>query len=156
MDAIRTLDDNYSSAAVALSDEIKRYLTETAKWAKFIAIVGFVFLGLMVLIAIGMYSFMGALASELSSTGMPFFPGLFSFIYLVMAGIMFFPILYLYRFASNMQVALRNNDETALTDSFRYLKSHYKFYGMFMAITLGFYALMFVLGIVASITGSFM
>ncbi len=143
MDINNTVDDLYSSE-VSLSHEIKSYLKETAKWAKFISIVGFVLVGFMILGALSMSFIMGAATSQFVDAGFSFPPALFSIFYLVLAAITAVPIYFLYKFAINMQEALSRNNEEAMTIAFRNLKSHYKFYGIAMIIMLGFYALMFV------------
>ena len=70
--------------------------------------------------------------------------GFVAIIYLVMALIYVFPVLYLYRFATKMKVALKNNDQDFLSSSFENLKSCYKYMGILMAIALGFYAISFL------------
>lgn len=149
MDINNTVDDLYSSE-ISLSSEIKSYLKETAKWAKFISIVGFVFVGFMIITSIGVSFFMSAAISQFAEAGFPFPPALFSIFYLIFAAITAIPIYFLYKFATNMQSALNMNNEEALTIAFRNLKSHYKFYGIAMIIMLGFYALMFVLSILGA------
>ena len=143
MDINNTVDDLYSSE-ITLSSEIKSYLKETAKWAKFISILGFVFVGLMIIGAISMSFFMSAATSQFADAGFPFPPALFSILYLIFAAVTAIPIYFLYKFATNMQSALNINNEEALTTAFRNLKSHYKFYGIAMIVMLGFYALIFV------------
>ena len=144
-----TLDENYApDADLSLTPDIKNFLAEAARWAKFIAIVGFVTLGLMVIAAFSIGSIMSMTMAQLSDEiPMGFPPMLFTGIYLIAAIISFFPIYYLYKFASNMQLALKRDDHMALTESFRNLKAHYKFYGILIAIFLGFYALLIVIGI---------
>ncbi len=155
METSLPLDDNYtSSETFQFSPQVKSFLKETAKWAKFISIVGFVFIGLMVIFAM----FAGALFSSFSSdlgADFPFPPFLFSAIYLILAAIGFFPILYLYRFANNMQIALSRGDQDVLQSSFENLKAHYKFYGIMLAIVLGFYALLFVISIIGGAASMF-
>ena len=79
---------------------------------------------------------------------MPMGGNFFFIFYMLMALIMANPILYLYRIASNMQLALRNHNNIALTDAFQNLKSHYKFYGIMMIVMVGFYALIFLIAII--------
>ncbi|MEO1711741.1 MAG: hypothetical protein AAFU60_00190 [Bacteroidota bacterium] len=155
METSLPLDDNYtSSETFQLSPQIKTFLKETAKWAKFISIVGFVFVGLMILGAIFATAFLSSLGSE-QEFQFPFPPFLFSVIYLIFAAIAFFPVLYLYRFANNMQIALQRGDQNVLNSSFENLKAHYKFYGITLAIVLGFYALMLVLSIIGGAAAMF-
>lgn len=146
MNLTETLDDNYSSGA-ALTPEIKGYLQETAKWAKFIAIVGFVFVGLIVIIALFMGAFLSYMTSDFGGSAMPFPPAIFSGIYLILAILLFFPSLYLFRFANLMQASLKNGNDISLSESFKNLKGYFKFYGIMTAIIIGIYALMFILGI---------
>jgi len=140
-----TLDKEYgSSSEFGITTEIREYLKETAKWAKFISILAFVFLGLGVIFSLGLSFFLGTALSELEGMGAGFSTTFISVFYLIIIAIMFLPVLYLYRFASKMQVALANDDQIVLNESFMNLKSHYKFYGIFMAIVMGFYLLIFL------------
>ena len=153
MDSNQPLDNDFTDS-LTFNTDIRSFLQETAKWANFIAIVGFVFLGLFVVLALLMSTMMSAFMQDIPG-GMPMPVGLISTFYILMAIIGFFPILYLYRFAQNTKVALRSNDQENLTIAFQNLKSHYKFYGILMAILLGFYALIFVLALVGSLFTSF-
>ncbi|MET0243960.1 MAG: DUF5362 family protein [Flavitalea sp.] len=127
------------------------FLRETAKWAKFLAIVGFIFIGLIVIVVVFAGSMLGAAMSTAYGTAGSAV-GSFQVILLVaMVLIYFFPTLFLYRFASRMQVALRNNDQVTLNSSFESLKSCFKFMGILMIIILSFYALALVFGMFAAI-----
>lgn len=138
-----------------LDETAKDFLKETAKWAYFLSILGFVGVGLFVVIAI----FAGAIFSTLGAT-VPgagvlagSFGALMSFFYLLIAAIYFFPVYYLFRFGSNAKKAFRDNDSEMLTSSLGYLKSHYKFIGVLMASILVLYALIFVLALVGALFG---
>ena len=122
------------------------FLKESAKWSKFLAIVGFVGIGLMVLAAI----FMGAVMSMIpttESTGfnpMGAMKGFISVLYLVIAAIYFFPIYYLYKYANETKNAIENNDSDLLSNGLGFLKSHHKFLGISMIVVLSLYVLMFI------------
>lgn len=123
---------------MSLSQESKQHLNETRKWTFFLAIVGFVFIGLMVLLSVSM----GAIFQELGNDTMPFPSFFVGFIYLALGALYFFPIYYLFKFSTNMKNALINNQDESLNDAFRYLKSHYKFMGIFTIIIFSIYLLM--------------
>jgi len=123
---------------MSLSQESKQHLNETRKWTFFLAIVGFVFIGLMVLLSLSM----GAIFEELGDDMMPFPSFAVGFIYLVIGGLYFFPIYYLYKFSTNMKNALISDEDSSLNDAFRNLKSHYKFMGIFTIIIFSIYLLM--------------
>lgn len=132
------------------------YLSEAAKWGKFLAIMGFIFCGLLIIIALfagtmmaSMMSGFGGSSSEATASAVG--GGVITFVYIVFALIYFFPCLYLYNFASKMQVALRANQQESLNTSFRNLKSCFKFMGVLMIIMLAFWALGIVIAIGAGI-----
>ncbi|MBN9380002.1 MAG: hypothetical protein J0H74_04520 [Chitinophagaceae bacterium] len=132
--------------------ESTAHLKEAARWAKFLAIVGFIFCGLMVLGAL----FAGAILANLYSTTMGMgaagsaIGGGLSVGYILCALLCFFPCLYTYNFARKMQVALRNNDQVQLNQSFRNLKAYYRFTGILMVIALCLWALFFLFAIIGS------
>jgi Family of unknown function (DUF5362) len=130
---------------------VSAYLSETARWAKFMAIMGFIGCGFMLLFSLFMGSFINAALLRMggSAAGLGYMGGFFSFIYIVIAIVYFFPCLYLYNFASKMQVAIRSNDQDQLSISFRNLKSCFRFIGIFTIIVLA----LWVLGIALALIG---
>ncbi|MBF4465609.1 DUF5362 family protein [Flavobacterium sp. LC2016-12] len=136
-----------------LDESAKDFLKETAKWAYFLSIIGFVGIGLLVVIAI----FAGTFFSLMSNSvpGMAAAGGsfgiMFSIIYLIMALLYFFPVYFLNKFASNAKKAFRDNDSEALTNSFGYLKSHYKFIGILTVILLALYGVVLVFAVIAGL-----
>lgn len=131
------------------------YLRETAKWAKFLAIVGFIGCALIILVGIFAGSVMATTFGELGGGFGGGMGVVMAVIYILLALLAFFPYLYLYRFANQMQVALRNNDQAALSTSFGNLKSCFKFVGILTIIVLAFYALALVFGVLGATMASF-
>jgi len=127
------------------------YLKETARWAKFFAILGFIFCGLMLLGGLFAGSLISAAFSSLGNAGSAAFMGggFITVMYIGFAVLYFFPCLYLFNFASKMQVALRSNDQEFLNQSFKNLKSCYRFFGILAIICLG----LWTLGIIFAIIG---
>jgi len=159
--------DNYSSFGeqksafdnfeLQFTQQAQDFLRETAKWATFLAIVGFIGEAFYVLIGI-FYITMGSTLFQ--SAGMPMgmagmgaiFPAV-GVAFIIMAIIFIFPFLYLMRFASNTKAALAESNTEKLTKAFENLKSHYKFWGIFFIIILSFYALIFVIAMIGGIAG---
>lgn len=142
-------NSSFDSFELQFTPVAQGFLRETAKWARFLSIVGFIFIGLYVLLALMMFAMGGAMdaASEnmdgMGGMGMMGAVGgaAMGVIYLICALIYFFPILYLYRFATNTLSALDSNNTDQLTNGLENLKSHYKFMGILMCIALIFIAL---------------
>lgn len=140
-----TIDQQFVSPTEgSLSSEIREYMLETARWARLIAIVGFIGIGIMVIIAF-FAMFTGMLFGVASNLEVPI--GLIGLIYLAVSALYFFPVYYLYKAATGWKVGLMNNDEASLTSGFRNWKSHYKFLGIMVVIILSLYGLMFLTGL---------
>jgi len=131
-----------------ITSEIKNDLNQAAKWSKFLAILGFVFMGLMVFGGIIMSLVMAFIPTG-SSGIMPFPPLLIGIIYIVMAAIYFFPVLYLYRFSTSIKQALFLKDQNKLTKAFYNLRAHYRFIAILAIVMLCLYPLM-IIGMVAA------
>lgn len=136
-----------------LDPTAKDFLKEATKWAYFLGIVGFVGIAFILIFAI----FASAIFSTLGNTvpGMALYGGSFgaiiSVMYFAIAALYFFPVYYLFKFGSNGKKAFKEDDSQALTDSFGYLKSHYKFIGILMIAVLALYAVFFLLAILGGL-----
>jgi hypothetical protein len=121
-----------------ISDEIKEHLIITVKWSYFLAILGFV--GLVFITFAGMFMTIFSFGAIGNGAGViPMY--LFGIIYLVFGIIYFFPIKYLLNFSLKTKKALTTNNQEILNESFKNLKSHYKFIGIILIITFGVYIL---------------
>lgn len=129
-----------------LNESAKDFLKETAKWAYFLSILGYIGIGFIILAALfagTLFSAMGKMNPAMGMMGSSFGMAM-AVVYLLIAALYFFPVYYLNKFASNAKAALNTNDSETLTTSFRYLKSHYKFIGIMTLVVFSLYLLMFV------------
>jgi heme/copper-type cytochrome/quinol oxidase subunit 2 len=130
------------------------YLSEAARWSRFLAIIGFIYCGLMVIVGLFFGSLMGRMMPAVGDAGMSSIgSGFVSVFIILMSLIMFFPSLYLFNFSSKMRKALNNNDQPILTESLKNLKSFFKFYGIVLIVVLSFYALAVIAGIIGAMVG---
>ncbi|NRT10450.1 DUF5362 family protein [Flavobacterium sp. 14A] len=140
-----------------LSQEAQGFLKETAKWAYFMSILGFVGIGFMVLLAL----FIGTIFSALNNMSGGMNPmmgigtGFISGLYLVIALIYFFPVYYLFQFSSKMKKAFKVNDNELINSSFEHLKSHYKFIGIVSLVFVVLYALIILFSVLAAVVALF-
>lgn len=136
-----------------LSTTAKEFLQETAKWAYFLSILGYIGIGLIIFAALFAGTLFSAMAKMNPAMGMmgSSFGIVMAFIYFLIAVLYFFPVYYLNKFASNAKLALKNNDSDVLTTSLEYLKSHYKYIGIMTLVVFSLYLFMFVGMIVAGI-----
>lgn len=148
---------NTSLFSLSIDPVTKAHLTEAAKWARFLAITGMVFLVLMIIAGVFgsamLFSTTNRLESEYggSATGMGAYgTGIFAAYMIIVAVIYFFPLLFTLRFANNMRVALNANDQQALNISFQNLKACFRFLGILIIICLVFLAIALVFGIIGA------
>lgn len=146
---METLDNNLNQNT--LSNASKGFILETAKWAKFLAIVGFVMLGLMAIgvlfMTVAGAAFMGSFGNIGGATSSL---GLMIFVYLAMIVLYFFPTYYLYQFAAKIKSGLSDGNGNNIDAGFENLKSTFKFMGILMIIVLSLYGLMFVIGLLGA------
>ena len=129
---------------LSLSVKSINFLSETGNWVLFFAILGFLGIGLMILIGIFAGSIFASIGSE--EMGLPFPGVLFGVIYIILAGLYFMPILYLFNFSTKIKKALTEKNNQTLEEAFKNLKSHYKYVGVFTIIMISIY-LIFGIGL---------
>jgi len=154
MENEQSQSDNLFS--LQIDNPIKSYLGETAKWGRFLAIVGFVICGIVVIAGLAFAATYSTLTSTYDQPGRyggqtnPFAMAgpMMAIFYILFALLYFFPCLYLLRFSNRMKKALLSDDQDTLSESFRNLKALFRFVGILTMIIISIYALIFLIGIV--------
>ncbi len=140
---------------LVLNNQSISFLSEIAKWSQFLAIIGFIGIGFMVILALFaeviLNSFSAAYGGQ-QALGY----GFFTVTYLIAAFLYFFPVLYLFRFSTNLKSSLIAKNDDDLTLALEYLKSHYKFIGILTIVVLGSYLLLIIFSIMGMLAASFL
>jgi hypothetical protein len=134
-----TLDQNIEldSDKLRISNSIKENLITSAKWARFLAIIGFIFVGLMAIISLIL------LVTSLSSGFGPLI--LVAFIYIGITITMLFPALYLVRFSGSVVKGLNSNKQGEFDYGIQNLKSLFKFSGIYTIVFIAIYVVYIVI-----------
>ncbi|MBK8969353.1 MAG: hypothetical protein R3D58_16925 [Saprospiraceae bacterium] len=119
-------------SGLIITENIRQYWTESRKWAMFFAVLGFIYIGFLVLSVFGI--------STMGNAGI--FAGVFSL--LIVGGIVFVPTWLIFQFSQNLKQSLASESTPALGLSFRNLRRLYQFAGIFMIIILAIYGIMFL------------
>jgi uncharacterized membrane protein len=137
---------------LSIDQDAHTYLSETARWAKFLAIVGFVTCGIIAVVAFVIGPILSATAfSSLPNNGLSAMGGgMITTLYLSIAVLYFFPCLFLFRFAVRLKAALRDNDQVRLTSSLKSQKTLFKYVGIMTIIVLAIYAVALVVVVIAA------
>lgn len=131
-------NNTHESTHLCFDNNAKQQLAGVRKWAQLISIAGFVFLALIVLMAIttlsaglffeyGEYSIMRS--ALLPVTGIA---------YIIFLALYFFLFYYLYRFSGFAGRAINSNETNDLTRSLSFLKKHYLVIVVFTAVYIVF------------------
>ena len=122
-----------------LSEQAVDALRGSAKWCFFLSIIGFIGVALMVVAAL----FIGpAMAIGPAGSMMGGFSGVFTGMYLLFAVLYFFPIYFLFKYATDTKTALASKNSELLSTGLVYLKSHHKYLGISIIVILSIYMLL--------------
>ncbi len=121
----------------------QNHLLETAKWGKFLAIVGFVMIAFFLVSA---FEVTAIFSATLSSTQMPPFMGIgLSAGFIIVALLGFIPTLLLFQFSTKLKKSIQLGDQEGVTQAFFKQKSLYKYLGVVLIVYLCFLALILIL-----------
>lgn len=123
------------------------HLTEIAKWAKLLGIMGII-MGLIIVFAGIITMLLGSAMDNLAGLRglgpyIGFFSILFGLIYL-------YPSWLLLKYATAMPSAIKKNDQLQVNEAFKNLKACFRFWGILALVILGFYAIAIILQLFAS------
>jgi len=137
------MDELKELKKIELEEDTLKDLDITRKWSMFIAILGFIAIGLLVILSL----VAGAFLSVFKSGDLPLGAGesiLIFGILLVFGVIYFFPVLYLYRFSNYAGHAVRTSDNVYMRKAFKSLKRYFVYIGILAIAVLAFYVIAFI------------
>lgn len=136
-----TFSETSPQPEAVINSDIKAYLLETAKWGKFLAIIGYILIGIISLIGLFMVIGMSALTRSTNS-GYPM--SLIGLIYILITAFYYFPVHYLYTSSVQLKGGLLTDNLSAITSGFRNQKSMFKFMGVMTIVVLSIYAFILI------------
>jgi len=146
------MDQTPSLFSLSIDPSSKEHLAEAAKWARFLAIVGFIFLGFLIIMGIFVSLSLSRIDtygdSTVRASGLGAIMGAgTAIVYIIIGLIYFFPLFYLLRFANAARTALASNDQELMVQSFQNLKRFLRYLGILTIIALAFMVLSLALGV---------
>ncbi|MEJ2879854.1 DUF5362 family protein [Pedobacter sp. GR22-6] len=138
---------------LVVTEDMRSYLYETAKWARFLAIIGFLMTGVLIMIAFSASAFETALnqtpggqqMAQLGST-------MLMVMMLLCALIYFYPSLMLFKYATATKNAVLYGDQESLVTATAKMKSFFKFWAILTIVMIAFYGLSIVVAIYATVS----
>lgn len=127
-----------------VSNEMKSDLLSISRWTKFLAILGFVGIGFM-LIAGFIMVVSSSMMSYIYQDSMVMI--IIAVVYVIFAVVYFFPVMYLMKSAVDLGKGVNENNNEFLALGVKNLKAHFKYMGIMIIATIGLYIII-VIGVV--------
>jgi magnesium-transporting ATPase (P-type) len=140
-------DENIFQNDNLLNDTAKQHLLQTVGWTKFLAIVGFIFIGFMALVMLFLVGGIGTLGSMYGGLGVPY--GAIStsaVIFIFYMVVYIYPIYCLYKFSVTIKKGIQSNNPILIAEGMRFQKNMYMVLGILLIIILSIYILFFLIG----------
>jgi len=136
------MENNPENRKIEIEQETLNDLNTTRKWTMFLAILGFIAIGLMVIVGLFAGVFLSIFRTADTSLGFP--EWMVFLIVIIFIVIYFIPVLFLFRFSKYTATAVRTLDNNALRKAIKNLKAYYVFTGILVIIVLSVYLIAFI------------
>jgi small-conductance mechanosensitive channel len=131
------MEVNPEQRKIDIGQKTLKHLNVTRRWTMFIVIMGFIILGLIIVIGLLAGTFLSAFSTEESHSGVPAYKLLI--IIIAMAVVYLLPIIFLFRFSKHTAHAVHNLDNQELHKAFRNLKYYFVYISILIIIVLILY-----------------
>jgi hypothetical protein len=129
----------------------RSYLLEAARWGKFLAIVGFILIGLMALGFVAIMFNAADIGNQFGALyGLGYGAGILIF-YGLMFALFFYLNWTLYKFSVKTKLALASLNQEQFNEGLRNLKNMFKIWGICMIVLLAIYGIIILFALVAAI-----
>lgn len=145
--------DTQKHPQLIVTEDMRSYLYDMAKWANFLGIVGFVISAFMLMAALTigptinanpeMAKMLGQLGAMDGTT--------FSIVFFIYGLAIFFPSLLMVRYAAKTKHGVLYGEQTSLDEGIAKLKSLFKYFGVLTIIFIGLYLLTLISAILGGI-----
>ncbi len=136
------METNLEIRKIEIENETLKCLNTARKWAMFLAIIGFIFLGLIIVIGLIAGTFLTAFNSGEKSLGIP--ESLMFIPVLLVALLYFFPVLFLFRFSKHTSHAIQTLDKLEFHKAMKNLKSYFAYIGIMIIVVFSFYIVVLI------------
>ena len=122
-----------------ISPDILKKLNSTRKWTTFLAVLGFIVLGLVIIGGLAAGLFLTIFKTQENTLGFP--ESFLTIASLIVGLVYFFPVLFLFRFSRNTRDAIHNLDNVKLAKGFRNLYLFFKIIGITVILVMLIYVI---------------
>jgi len=139
------LEQSPQEVKLVVTEEMRSYIYEISKWARFLSIIGFILSAFLIIGSFGIGAALTANPSMVAQLGPLAGAGAIgvTIVYLVLALMYFYPSLLLFRFSNKGKQGVLYGDQESLDAAMMNMKSLFKFWGIFtIVIMIGYFLFM--------------
>ena len=132
-----SMESNPEIRNIEIGQETLKHLNTLRKWTMFLAVSGFIFLGLIITLGLITGTFLTAFNNSDKTPGIPDI-----LVYAAFSGltlIIFFPILFLFRFSKHASTAVSTQDGKEIHIAIKYLKRYFIYIGVLLIVIISVY-----------------
>lgn len=144
-------DHDEEPKKIQIDDTARAHLLELSRWGKFMAIVVFIMMGLLILFGVILAASLTSLSNGFGGNPNGFSGSLLVLLFVFAAGVYFYPAFALYKYAVLAKKALPAEDQLMFNTALAYLKNAFKYIGVLMLILICIYVLTFIFGGLAGV-----
>lgn len=132
-----SMENIQDESKIEIGTESIDNLNAVWRWTMFLSVLGFIFLGLLIVAGLAASLFLTTFKSQEATLGIP--ESLMIIIFIIIAAIYFFPVFFLFRFSKNIRDALHKLDPGKLSKGFRNLRLYFTYIGIMVIVVLTIY-----------------
>lgn len=125
---------------IEISSEALDNLNVTWRWTTFLSVLGFIFLGLIIIAGIATSLFLTVFKTQQTNLGIP--ESLMMVVFATIGILCYFPVFFLFRFSKNIRDAIQNHDQRKLAKGFRNLRLFFAYFGILVILVISVYLIL--------------
>jgi integral membrane sensor domain MASE1 len=125
---------------IEISSEALDNLNVTWRWTTFLSVLGFIFLGLIIVAGIATSLFLTVFKTQQTNLGIP--ESLMMVVFVIIGILCYFPVFFLFRFSKNIRDAIQNHDQRKLAKGFRNLRLFFAYFGILVILIISVYLIL--------------
>ena len=131
------MENHQEPAIIEIGHETLKHLNTLRKWTMFLAVIGFIFFGLIIILGLITGTFLTAFNQSTKAQGIP--DALVIAAFIVSALMNFFPVYFLFNFSKHTSLAVATHDRKEMHIAIKYLKRFFIYIGVFLIVVLTVY-----------------
>src|SRR4030042_1626424 len=136
------MDNSEEITKIEIGAETLKDLDRTRKWTMFLAILGFIGIGVLLIVGIFAGIFLSVFNKGDTATS---YPGWLVCIIIIAASVIyFFPMLYIFRFSKFLSGVAKTSDKEELKKAFKNLRLYFTYIGILVIVVLVIYVIAFL------------